>query len=156
MSKVKAIPEGYHSITPYITVHDAKAALDFYQRAFGATVVLVMPNDKGQISHAEIKLGDSHVMMSDEFPEWGAISPKTLKGHTSTLMFYVEDVDAVVAKAVAAGGTLVRPVADQFYGDRVGSLTDPFGHSWHIATHKEDLSEAELQQRMQTWSAEQS
>ncbi|WP_460527658.1 VOC family protein [Chitinimonas naiadis] len=156
MSKpVKAIPEGYHSITPYITVHDGKAALDYYQRAFGATVVLTMPDDKGRMAHAEIKLGDSFVMLSDEAPEWGAISPKTLKGRTSTLMFYVEDVDAVVTRAVAAGGKLDRPVADQFYGDRVGSVTDPFGHSWHIATHIEDVPPEEMQTRMEKWSAEQ-
>lgn len=155
MSKtVQAIPEGYHSITPYLTVHDGQAALDFYQRAFGASVVLTMPNPDGRLAHAEIKLGDSHVMLSDEFPDWGALSPKTLGGRSGTLMFYVQDVDAVVARAVAAGAKLDRPVANQFYGDRVGSVSDPFGHSWHIATHIEDLSEVELQQRMQTWSAE--
>ncbi|GLR13444.1 glyoxalase [Chitinimonas prasina] len=155
MSKAtSAIPDGYYSITPYITVHDGHAALDFYQRAFGATVVLTMPDEAGKIAHAEIQLGNSRVMLSDEFPAWGAISPHTLKGRTSTLMFYVEDVDAVVAQAVAAGGRLDRPVADQFYGDRVGSVSDPFGHSWHIATHLEDLTEAELQERMKTWSTE--
>lgn len=138
---VKPIPEGYHTITPYLTVNDGKAALDFYHRAFGAVILLNMPGSDGRLMHAEFKIGDSIVMMSDEFPEMGARSPKSLGGRSSGLMLYVEDVDAFIAKAVAAGATLVRPIANQFYGDRSGGLEDPFGHSWNIATHVEDVSD---------------
>lgn len=150
---VKPIPDGYHSITPYITVHDGKAALDFYQKAFGAAVTVNMPDAKGRVAHAEFKIGDSVVMMSDEAPDLGALSPKTLGGRSSSLMVYVPDVDGFVAHAVAAGAKLVRPVADQFYGDRNGGLEDPFGHSWFIATHVEDVSAEEMQRRLKAMEA---
>ncbi|QNM97922.1 VOC family protein [Chitinimonas koreensis] len=152
---VKPIPDGYHTVTPYITVHDGQAALDFYQRAFGATVLLAMPDKDGKIAHAELRIGDSLIMLSDEFPVWKAVSPKTLGGRSSSLMLYVPDVDATVAQAVEAGATLIRPVADQFYGDRSGAVDDPFGHNWHISTHVEDVPEDEMQRRMQEWEASQ-
>ncbi|QDQ28114.1 VOC family protein [Chitinimonas arctica] len=155
-NKVKPIPEGYHSVTPYLTVSDGKAALDFYQRAFDAKVVMQMPGENGKVMHADILLGNSHVMLSDEFPDYGALSPKTLGGRSGTVMLYVEDVDAVVASAVAAGGVLERPVADQFYGDRVGMVRDPFGHGWHISTHIEDVPDSEMEKRMREWESKNS
>jgi len=144
---VKPVPEGYHTVTPYIIVDGGAKALDFYARAFGATERLRIPGAGGKIGHAEITIGDSYIMLADEHPEVGALSPTTVGGSPVTLHVYVADVDAVVAKAVAAGAKLTRPVADQFYGDRVGGVTDPFGHRWSIATHKEDLSTEELQRR---------
>ena len=144
---VKPIPEGYHSVTPYLVLDDATRALEFYKKAFGAVEVLRMPAPGGKIGHAEIKIGDSHVMLADESPEMGHRSARSFGGSPISLMVYVPDVDAQVAQAVAAGGKLVRPVADQFYGDRVGGVADPFGHRWFIATHKEDLSNEELQRR---------
>lgn len=147
----KPIPDGYHSITPYITVHDGKAALDFYKQAFGATEIFRMPaGDK--IAHAEIRIGDSVVMLSDEWPEMGALSPKTRGGCTTGLMIYLEDVDSAFPRAIAAGGTAEMPVQDQFYGDRSGTLVDPFGHRWTLSTHTEDLSEEEIKRRMAEWS----
>ena len=142
---VKAVPEGYHTVTPYLIVKGGAEALDFYARAFGAVERLRIGD--GKIGHAEITIGDSCVMLADEHPEIGALSPTTVGGAPVSLHLYVEDVDAVVARAVAAGARLIRPVADQFYGDRVGGLADPFGHRWFIATHKEDLSREELQRR---------
>ena len=144
---VKPIPEGYHSVTPYIVVDDAAAALDFYKRAFGAEEVLRMPMGD-RIGHAEIRIGDSFVMLADEFPEWGRLGPKARGGTTVSLMIYLEDVDAAFARAIAAGGKEERPVQDQFYGDRSGSLYDPFGHSWTLSTHIEDVPEDEMQRRM--------
>ncbi|MBV8465357.1 MAG: VOC family protein [Burkholderiales bacterium] len=145
---VKPIPEGYRSVTPYITVKGGEAALEFYQKALGAKVRMKFQEPSGRLAHAEIEIGDSVVMMSDEFPEMGALSPKTLGGRTSSLLVYVTDVDVVFSRAIAAGGTVQRPVADQFYGDRVGTFEDPFGHAWSIATHVEDVSEEEMQRRM--------
>ena len=148
----KAIPEGYHSVTPYLTVDDAKAAIRFYEQAFGATEVLRLPmGDK--IGHAEVRIGDSMVMLSDEWLEYGKLGPKARGGATATLMIYLEDVDAAYARALAAGATAERPVEDQFYGDRSGSVTDPFGHSWTLSTHVEDVGEEEMQRRMAAWSA---
>ncbi len=144
---VKPIPDGYHSITPYIIVHDAKRALEFYKQAFGAIETLRMDAPGGKIGHAEIKIGNSPVMLADEHPEMGAKSPRTIGGSPVSLMIYVEDVDKVFARAVAAGAQVKRPVADQFYGDRSGGLEDPFGHNWWIATHKEDISHEEMQKR---------
>lgn len=150
---VKAIPEGYHSVTPYITVDDGNAALDFYQRAFGATEVLRLPmGDK--IAHAEVKIGDSIIMLSDEWPEMGKLSPKSRGGSTAGLMIYLPDVDAAFARAIAAGATEERPVEDQFYGDRSGTVVDPFGHSWTLSTHVEDIPEKEIQRRMAEMSKE--
>lgn len=144
---VSHVPEGYHSVTPYLTVDDAAAALDFYARAFGATEVMRMPmGDK--IGHAEIMIGDSHVMLSDEWPDYGKLGPKARGGATSSLMIYLPDVDAAYRRALDAGAEAERPVEDQFWGDRSGSVRDPFGHSWMLSTHVEDVSPEEMQQRM--------
>lgn len=144
---VKAIPEGYHSVTPYLIVDGAAEAIRFYEQAFGATEVLRMPmGDK--IGHAEVKIGDSHVMLSDEWPDYGKLGPKSRGGSTAGLMIYLDDVDAAFERAVAAGGVVERPVEDQFYGDRSGTIVDPFGHSWTLSTHIEDVAEEEMQRRM--------
>ena len=143
----KPIPEGYHAITPYLMVKRGAEAIEFYVRAFGAVEHERMQDPSGTIRHAEITIGNSRVMLADEHPEIGALSPQTIGGSPVGLHLYVEDVDAVVARAVAAGATLTRAVADQFYGDRVGGITDPFGHRWFIATHKEDLTKDELHRR---------
>ena len=146
---VKPIPDGYHSVTPYIIVDDAAAAIDFYKRAFDAAEVLRLPmGDK--IGHAEIKIGDSHVMLADEFPERDIRGPKARGGTTSSLMIYVDDVDTTFARALEAGAKTDGDMAvkDQFYGDRSGTLKDPFGHSWHLSTHKEDVSMEEMSRRM--------
>jgi PhnB protein len=144
---VKAIPDGYHSVTPYLVVKDAARAISFYERAFGAKQLVRMPEPDGRIGHAELRIGDSRVMLADEFPEMGARGPHSIGGTPVTIHLYVEDVDAVVASAVAAGARIDRPVADQFYGDRSGKLTDPFGHSWYVSTHKEDVSAEEMRRR---------
>jgi PhnB protein len=144
---VQPIPEGYHSVTPYLTVDGAAEAIRFYERALGATEVLRMPmGDK--IGHAEIKIGDSHVMLSDEWPEYGKLGPKARGGSTSSLMIYLEDVDAAFERALAAGGVEEQPVEDQFYGDRSGRFVDPFGHSWILSTHVEDVAPEEMERRM--------
>jgi PhnB protein len=146
---VQSIPRGYHSVTPYLIVGGAAKAIDFYQRAFGATELFRMPSPDGQkLMHAEIKLGDSHVMLADEHPEWGALGPESLGGTPITMLLYVEDVDSVFPQALAAGATVVRPLADQFYGDRSGTVRDPFGHQWTIATPKEDVSPEEFKRRV--------
>ena len=143
----KPIPEGYHAVTPYLIVKHGANAIEFYVRTFGAVERERMQDPSGKIRHAEITIGDSRVMLADEHPEVGALAPETVGGSPVGLHLYVGDVDAVVAKAVAAGATLTRPVADQFYGDRVGGITDPFGHRWSIATHKEDLTMDEIRRR---------
>lgn len=140
-------PEGYHDVTAYLTIDGAAEAIDFYKRAFGATEVMRMPMGD-RIAHAEIRIGDSHVMLSDEMPDMGFLSPQSRGGATSSLMFYVADVDAAFRKAVEAGATSERPVEDQFWGDRMGTLVDPFGHRWSLATHKETLPQDELERRM--------
>ena len=145
--EVKPIPEGYHSVTPYLIVDGGGRAIEFYKQAFGATEVFRMDGPDGKIAHAEIKIGDSHVMLGDESPEMGSRGPGAFGGSPVTLMLYVEDVDAVVNRAVEAGAELTRPVANQFYGDRTGGLKDPFGHAWYIATHVEDVPYEELQKR---------
>ncbi len=150
---VKAQPEGFHSVTPYLTVDGAAEAIRWYGEALGATEVLRLPmGDK--IAHAEIRIGDSHVMLSDEWPDHGKLGPNNRGGATSSLMVYLEGVDAAFERAVAAGGTVEQPVQDQFYGDRTGSFRDPFGHSWTLATHVEDVPEDELQRRMEAWSSQ--
>lgn len=150
---VTPIPAGYHSVTPYLIVDDAAGALDFYARAFGATELFRMPmGDK--IGHAEIRIGDSHIMLADEFPERGILGPKTRGGPTSSLMIYLPDVDAAYARAIEAGATQDRPVQDQFYGDRSGSIFDPFGHQWSLATHVEDVPPEEMERRMADMSHE--
>jgi PhnB protein len=147
MSPVKPIPEGYHTATPYLICTGAAQAIDFYVKAFGAVEIMRMPVPGGKIGHAEIKIGDSPIMLADEHPEMGAKSPTTLGGAGASILLYVEDVDAVFQRALAAGATQVRPVTDMFYGDRSGTLKDPFGHQWGIATHKEDLPPDELKRR---------
>ena len=142
---VKPIPDGYHAITPYLIISGAAAAIDFYKQAFGATEVLRMPDPSGQkIGHAELKIGDASFMLADEFPDMGHRSPASLGGTPVSMLVYVENVDQVVAQALAAGAKELRPVADQFYGDRVGMVADPFGHVWSIATHVEDVPSDEL------------
>lgn len=145
---VKAIPDGYHSVTPYLMIKGAAAALDFYKRAFGAQELVRMPDGKGRIAHAEMKIGDSMVMLADEQHEMGNKSPATLGGAGVSLVLYVANVDAVFAAAISAGGKVQRPVADQFYGDRMGTFEDPFGHVWTVGTHTEDLSPEEMKKRM--------
>ena len=144
---VKPIPEGYHSITPYLIISGAAKALDFYKQAFGAIELFRMDSPDGRIGHAEIKIGDSPIMLADEHPEMGARSPESWGGSPVSLMLYVEDVDRVFAQAVEAGATVERPLADQFYGDRTGGLKDPFGHNWYVATHIEDVSPEEMARR---------
>jgi PhnB protein len=143
----KHTPEGYHTATPYLIVKGGVQALDFYKKAFGATEIMRMPRPDGKIGHAEIRIGDSRIMLADEFPEMDARSPKSLGGSPVGLYLYVEDVDATFNQAVALGATVQKPVADQFYGDRSGGIVDPFGHVWYIATHTEDVSPEELQKR---------
>ena len=145
---VKPIPDGYHSVTPYLIVDDAARAIEFYKKAFGAVELMRMPAPGGKIGHAEIRVGDSPIMLADESPEMGHRSARTLGGSPISLMVYVEDVDARVAQAVAAGGKLVRPVANQFYGDRSGGVDDPFGYHWYLATHVEDVPPEEMKKRM--------
>jgi PhnB protein len=147
-TQVKPIPEGYEGATPYLHVHDAAAAIDFYKKAFGATELMRMTNPSGKVDHAEIRIGKGIIMLSDESPDMGAVGPKRLGGTPVGVMLYFEDVDAVAKRAVAAGGKLTRAIEDQFYGDRSGKLEDPFGHSWWIATHKEDVSPEEMKKRV--------
>jgi len=152
--KVKPIPEGYHTATPYLIVREAAKAIDFYKKAFGATEIMRM-GDGNKIHHAEIKIGTSPIMLGDECVEMQALSPATIGNSPVTIMLYVEDVDAVFNKAVAAGATVQRPLADQFYGDRTGGLIDPFGHKWYVATHIEDVPHEELQKRSAAMQKEQ-
>jgi len=146
-SRPKPIPDGYHTATPYLIVNDAAQAIEFYKEAFGATELLRMAKPDGKIGHAEIRIGDSTIMLADEFPEMGARSPQSFGGSPVSIFLYVENVDAVFAQTVAAGAVVQRPVADQFYGDRMGGVKDPFGHAWYIATHTEDVSPEELRKR---------
>ena len=147
MSKAKPVPEGYHTATPYLIIKDAAKAIEFYKKAFGAKEMMRMSQPDGRIGHAEIKIGDSPIMLADEFPEMGARSPQSLGGSPVSILLYVEDVDAFAKQAVTAGTKVVRPVKDQFYGDRSGSFEDPFGHQWHIATHVEDVAPEEMHKR---------
>jgi PhnB protein len=145
---VKPIPEGYHSVTPYLLVQDAAAALDFYQRALGAAELFRLMTPDGQIGHAEIKVGNSPIMLADDCDTETAWHNPKVTGSTSIgLHVYVEDVDTLFAQSVAAGATVIRPVEDQFYGDRTGTLQDPFGHVWFLATHREDLTPEEIDRR---------
>ncbi|HJR07603.1 MAG TPA: VOC family protein [Pyrinomonadaceae bacterium] len=149
----KYLPEGYHNITPYLYVRDAVRAIEFYKEVFGATELTRFDAPDGKVAHAEIKIGDSLVMLSDEALEMDARSPQTIGGTPVGLLLYVEDVDAVAASAVSAGAKLVEPLEDKFYGDRMGKLEDPFGHSWAIATHKEDVSPEEMEKRVAAYTA---
>ena len=144
---VNPIPDGYSSVTPYLIVDDGLAALEFYKKAFGAVERLRMDWGGGKIGHAEFTIGDSVVMMASEFPELGALSPKTVGGTTVSILIYTENVDDMFARAIAEGATEIRPVSNQFYGDRSGTLDDPFGHRWTVSTHVEDVSEEELARR---------
>ncbi len=146
--KVSPIPTGYHAVTPYLIIDGAAKALDYYAAVFGAKEVLRMPGPNGEIGHAEIMIGDSHVMLADEHPQLGYRGPQAGAPTSSSLMVYVPDVDATFAKAIAAGAKEQRAVADQFYGDRSGTLTDPFGHVWTISTHVEDVTPEEIQKRL--------
>ena len=145
---VSAIPKGFHAVTPYLIIDGATKAIEFYKQAFNAELIMQMPMPDGGVAHGEIKIGDSYIMLSDTYPEMEYKSPQQLGGTPVNMMLYVEDVDAVFAKALSLGAKELRPVHDQFYGDRSGTLADPFGHIWNIATHKEDLTEQELMQRM--------
>lgn len=146
-SMVKSVPDGYHTVTPYLIVKGGAEAIAFYKQAFGAVERERMQQPGGKVGHAEIIIGNSCVMLADEHPEVGALSPQTVGGSPVSIHLYVDDVDSVVAAAVAAGAGLTRPVADQFYGDRVGGITDPFGHRWFIATRKENLTSQEIHRR---------
>jgi PhnB protein len=147
MADVKPIPEGYHSVTPYLCIKGAVQALEYYKKAFGAIELFRMEHE-GKIGHAEMKIGDSPFMLADEFPELGFVSPATLGGSPVGIMIYVDDVDTVYKQAIDAGGTEKKPLQDQFYGDRSGTLTDPFGHVWTVATHKEDVTPEEIDKRL--------
>jgi PhnB protein len=144
----KPIPEGYHTLTPYLAVDDAAEAIEYYRKAFGAKERVRMDAPEGKIGHAELEIGDSLVMLSDPFPQATTRSPKELGGTSASIFMYVEDVDAVVKKAVDAGATITMEIADQFWGDRFGSITDPFGHLWSIATHVEDVPPEQFEERM--------
>lgn len=151
MAAAKPIPEGYHSITPYLSIKGAAEAIAYYQRAFGAVELYRLAMPDGRIGHAELQIGDSRIMLADEMPEMPdavAQSPRTLKGTSFGLALYLKDVDAAFAQAIAAGGTVKRPVKMQFYGDRSGTLEDPFGHIWTLSTHVEDVSPEEMTKRM--------
>jgi PhnB protein len=147
MADVKPIPDGYHSVTPYLICDSAADAIEYYKKAFGATELFRMDHE-GKVGHAELKIGDSPIMLADEYPQMGYRSPKALGGTPVSIMIYVPDVDTVYQQAIDAGATEVKPLQDQFYGDRSGTLTDPFGHVWTIATHKEDVTMEEMNRRM--------
>jgi PhnB protein len=148
MSKVPYIPEGYNSITPYLIIKGAAQAIDYYKKVFGATVVVRMDRPDGQVGHAELQIGDSRIMLAEENPQMGATSATTIGASPISLYLYIPDVDGVVEKAVAEGAKILKPVQDQFYGDRSGFLQDPFGHFWGIATHVEEVSPQEMKERM--------
>jgi len=146
---VPAIPKGYHTITPYMTVRDAARAIEFYKQAFGAKEKGTMKGPDGKVMHAELVIGDSIIMLADEFPEFGSLSPQSTGGSGTGLHIYIEDVDSAFDRAVKAGATVEMPVADMFWGDRYGKLRDPFGHKWSIGTHKADLTMEEMKKGME-------
>lgn len=146
---VKPIPDGYHTLTPALIVRDAERAIEFYKTAFGAKERGTMKGPDGKVLHAELTIGDSIVMLSDEFPQFGGLSPQSIGGSASSLHIYVEDVDTAFDRAIKAGGQVTMPVMDQFWGDRYGQLKDPFGHKWSIATHTKDLSMDEMKHGME-------
>jgi PhnB protein len=148
-------PTGYHSVTPAIVVRDARKAIDFYKKAFGAEEVSAMPGPDGKIMHAEIRIGDSLVMLGEESKEWGALSPLSTNGTPSSLHIYVEDADAAFARALKAGANVKYPLEDAFWGDRYGKVTDPFGHEWGLATRVKELSPEEMQRAADEWMAKQ-
>jgi PhnB protein len=144
---VKPIPDGYTALTPYLIVDGAAGAIEFYQNVFGAIELFRLADPNGKVGHAELMINDSRIMLADEFPERGARGPRSFGGSPVRMLLYVDNVDDTMGRAVAAGAKLVRPVEDQFYGDRAGSLEDPFGHYWHVATHTEDVSAEEMERR---------
>ena len=146
-NNVKPIPDGYHAVTPYLAIKGAAEAIEFYKKAFGAKEIMRFPQPDGRVGHAEIQVGDSRVMLADEHPDMDFLGPQARGGSPVHLHLYVEDVDGVVKRAMSAGAREVRPVQDQFYGDRLGTVADPYGHVWHVSTHKEDLSMDELKKR---------
>jgi PhnB protein len=150
---VKPVPEGYHTVTPYLAVDDAKAAIDFYERAFGARERTRMPGPDGKIAHAELEIGDSIVMLSDPFPQSTARPPKEIGGTSCGVFVYVENIDDFFQRAVDAGATVTMEPEDMFWGDRFGSVTDPYGHAWQIATHVEDVTPEQMAERSQEWMA---
>jgi PhnB protein len=151
---VKFIPEGYHTATPYLIIRGAGQALDFYKKVFGAKEIMRMPTPDGHIAHAEMQIGDSHVMLADEMPKMPYKGPQSLGGTSVCLMVYVPEVDKVFASTIAAGATVQEPVRNQFYGDRSGTVKDPFGHIWTIATHVEDVPPEEMGRRAEAWMKE--
>jgi len=149
-TSIKPIPDGFHTLTPYLAICGATEAIDFYKRAFGARERSRMPGPDGKsIGHAEIVIGNSIIMLSDEVPQFGNRSPQTLNGTPVTFALYVEDADAAYKRAVDAGAKVLRPIADQFYGDRAGTVIDPYGYQWSLMTHKEDVAPEELNKRLQ-------
>lgn len=152
-TKARPIPAGYHTVTPHIVIRDAANAIEFYKNAFGAKELGRMPGPGGKLMHAEIQIGDSRIMIADEFPEF-ARSPQSLGGTSTTLYLYVEDVDEAFKRAVDAGGKPTMPPMDAFWGDRYGKLTDPFGHEWSLATHKQDLTPEQIQKGAEAFFAQ--
>ena len=144
---VNPIPEGYHSVTPYLIIRGAADAIEFYQKAFGAIELFRFPGPDGKIGLAEMQVGNSRIMLADEYPDMGYNGPQTIGGSPVALMIYLADVDAVFNRAVEAGATVKEPLQDKFYGDRIGTVVDPFGHRWHLATHQEDVSMEEMERR---------
>ena len=151
--QVKAIPDGYHTVTPGLTVRDGAKAIEFYQQAFGAQQVFRMDKPDGRLMHAELKIGNSVIMLGEEYLQQGCQSPESLKGTPVSFYLYVADADAAFAQAIAAGAKAIKPVSDMFWGDRQGDVTDPFGHRWSVATHKEDLTPEQIGQRSQEFFA---
>ena len=147
---VRPVPEGYHSVTPYLVCDGAAKAIEFYKQAFGATELMRMPGPNGKLGHAEIKIGDSHIMLADPNPDMGAKAPGAYGGSPVGIVLYIANVDNVVGKAVAAGAKITRPVKDEFYGDRAATITDPFGHTWHVHTHMRDVSPEEMKKAMES------
>ena len=150
MTTAKPVPDGRQAVTPYLIVKDAARAIEFYRTAFAAREIFRLTEPTGKIGHAELDIHGSLLMLADEYPDFGALSPASIGGSPVSIHLYVEDVDRVVDVATSAGATLLRPVKDEFYGDRTGMIADPFGHKWHISTRKEDVSPQEMQKR---WSA---
>jgi uncharacterized glyoxalase superfamily protein PhnB len=149
MSKVAPIPAGFHTVTPHLVCEGAADAIEFYKKAFNAVELARMPGPDGKLMHAQLRIGTSTIMLVDDFPDWGSVGPKALKGSPVTIHLYVEDTDALYNQAIAAGATAKMPPADMFWGDRYGVLIDPFGHSWSIATHQRDMTPEEMQAEMQ-------
>ena len=145
---VKPIPGGFHTVTPYLTINGAAAAIEFYKKAFAAEEIVKYPAPGGKIGHAQIKIGDSTIMLADEYPEMNVRGPKSLGGTSVSLYVHVPDVDTVTNRAIAAGAKVLRPLQNEFYGDRAATLEDPFGHKWTLATHIEDVPPPELQKRL--------